>query len=137
MRVSRGISDKLTKSEKGAAAVEFALILPLLVLLVFGIIEFGRVYNIYLTVTHAAREGARIASVRNGTGATDEEIKQIVDDRSPIYITSSNVEINPGPDFKTPGQPIDVGVHYTATINIPLFGAYPVHLVSTGTMRIE
>ncbi|MBT8216030.1 MAG: pilus assembly protein, partial [Acidimicrobiia bacterium] len=41
------------KRESGAAMVEFALILPLLLLLVFGTIEFGRAYNAQNTLTHA------------------------------------------------------------------------------------
>ena len=44
---------------RGAAAIEFALILPILVMLVFGIFEFGRVYNAKLTLSNAAREAAR------------------------------------------------------------------------------
>lgn len=43
--------------------VEFALILPLLLLLVFGIIQFGIIYNTKITITNAAREGARKAAV--------------------------------------------------------------------------
>lgn len=48
------------KSEDGASAVEFALVLPILLLLVFGIIEFGFIFNRWITVTHAAREGVRV-----------------------------------------------------------------------------
>ena len=44
---------------RGAAAVEFALVLPILVALLFGIIEFGRIYNAKLTLANAAREAAR------------------------------------------------------------------------------
>jgi Flp pilus assembly protein TadG len=54
----------LTKNEDGAAAVEMALVLPILLLLVFGIIEFGFIFNRYISVTHAAREGARQMAIR-------------------------------------------------------------------------
>jgi Flp pilus assembly protein TadG len=48
------------RRERGAAAVEFALLLPLLLLLVFGLIDFGRALNAQITLTQAAREGARV-----------------------------------------------------------------------------
>jgi Flp pilus assembly pilin Flp len=51
-----------TASDRGAAAVEFALLLPLLVLILFGIIDFGRALNAQITITQAAREGARALS---------------------------------------------------------------------------
>jgi Flp pilus assembly protein TadG len=58
------------RGERGAAAVEFALVLPLLVLLVFGITEFGRVYYVQTTISGAAREGARAMALQNSpTGA--------------------------------------------------------------------
>jgi hypothetical protein len=43
--------------------VEFALVLPLLLLVVFGIIDFGRALNAQITITQAAREGARLAAL--------------------------------------------------------------------------
>ena len=49
--------------EHGAAAVEFALLLPLLVLLLFGLIQFGLAFNTRIQATNAAREGARMAVV--------------------------------------------------------------------------
>ena len=51
------------RRDRGATAVEFALLVPLLLLLVFGIIDFGRALNAQITITQAAREGARLASV--------------------------------------------------------------------------
>jgi Flp pilus assembly pilin Flp len=57
-RAAKGCRD-----ESGAAAVEMALVLPVLILLVFGIIEFARAWNVRQTLTDAAREGARIAVV--------------------------------------------------------------------------
>jgi Flp pilus assembly pilin Flp len=51
------------RDEDGAAAVEFALLLPLLVLLLFGLIQFGIAFNTKIQATNAAREGARMAVV--------------------------------------------------------------------------
>jgi Flp pilus assembly pilin Flp len=58
-------------SERGAAAVEFALLLPLLVLIVFGIVDFGRAINAQITLTQAAREGARALAL----GQTDYQTR--------------------------------------------------------------
>jgi Flp pilus assembly protein TadG len=46
--------------DRGAAAVEFALLLPVVLLMVFGVIDFGRALNAQITLTQAAREGARL-----------------------------------------------------------------------------
>jgi Flp pilus assembly pilin Flp len=51
------------RGEEGAAAVEFALLLPLLVLLLFGMIQFGAAFNTRIQATNAAREAARLAVV--------------------------------------------------------------------------
>lgn len=62
----------LMARDRGAAAVEFAIMLPLLLLIVFGIIDFGRALNAQVTITQAAREGARLAALNqpNVTGRT-------------------------------------------------------------------
>ena len=52
-----------TRQEDGAAAVEFALLLPLLVLLLFGFIQFGTAFNTRIQATNAAREAARAAVI--------------------------------------------------------------------------
>ena len=49
--------------EKGAVAVEFALVLPIFLVLVLGIFEFGRGFNIQVSLSEAARESARYAAV--------------------------------------------------------------------------
>ncbi len=56
------------EADSGAAAVEFALVLPLLLLLLLGIIDFGRAYNMQLALTQAAREGVRVSAL-GGTEA--------------------------------------------------------------------
>lgn len=49
--------------ESGAVAVEFALLLPVLMLLIFGLIDFGRALNAQITLSQAARDGARLAAM--------------------------------------------------------------------------
>jgi Flp pilus assembly protein TadG len=53
--------------ERGVALVEFALILPALVLLVFGVLDFGKAINYWLDANHLANEGARWVVVKNNT----------------------------------------------------------------------
>ncbi len=59
---------RLRRAERGAVAVEFAIILPILVLLVFGIMDFGHAWYIKQIVSNASREGARYGA--RGTGST-------------------------------------------------------------------
>jgi len=59
------------RSERGASLVEFALVLPILCLLVFGIAEFGIAFNNYIAIRNGVREGARQAVVaRFGSDST-------------------------------------------------------------------
>ncbi|MCQ9163599.1 TadE/TadG family type IV pilus assembly protein [Arthrobacter sp. STN4] len=62
---------KNQRSEKGAAAVEFALVVPLLFLILFGIIDFGRAYNAQISLTQAARAAVRSLVVSNDTAKAD------------------------------------------------------------------
>ncbi len=57
------------RSERGAELVEFALVLPLLLVLIGGIIDFGFLFQRYEVVTNAAREGARLRSLAGYTDA--------------------------------------------------------------------
>lgn len=56
------------RAERGAAAVEFALVLPILLLIMLAIIEFGRAYNAQISLTHAARETARYMAIDKDWG---------------------------------------------------------------------
>ena len=58
------------RSERGAELIELALVLPILLLVIAGIVDFGLLMQRYLTINNAAREGARIA-VLPGYGLTD------------------------------------------------------------------
>jgi len=80
------------RSEQGAQLVEFALVLPLLLLILLGIAEFGFVFQRYEVVTNAAREGARIAVLPGYTSAD-------VQARVAAYLSSGRVPTtltNPG-----------------------------------------
>jgi Flp pilus assembly protein TadG len=60
------------RRQRGATLVEAALILPVLFALVFGILEFGRILNMYQAMTDAAREGARFGSAPCQSGDTGQ-----------------------------------------------------------------
>lgn len=64
-----------TKKDKGAAALEFALILPLLLMLMMGIVEFGRAYNIVVSLQGAAREGARELALQKTASEVQTAVK--------------------------------------------------------------
>lgn len=67
-------------TDRGQALVEFALVVPMLVIMIVGIIEFGRAWMHYQVLTDAAREGARNAVIHN-VDVTDAEIFQTIRDR--------------------------------------------------------
>jgi Flp pilus assembly protein TadG len=52
-----------SRTERGAVAVEMAILLPVLILLLFGMLEFGRALNTQATLNHAAREGVRVMAI--------------------------------------------------------------------------
>jgi Flp pilus assembly protein TadG len=77
--------------DRGAAAVEFALLLPLLLLIVFGLIDFGRALNAQITLTQAAREGARLDAL--GRYTTSQICTRVVTAATGLSLTCSNVTV--------------------------------------------
>ena len=128
---------KVLKNEKGQAMVEFALILPVLLLLVMGIAEFGMMFNSYLSVQNATREGARIGIV----GASNEEIEERILNTSPsLKKERITITIDPGNDTRISGETLKVLVEYNYQMAVPfisiLFGGN-VNLSGESSMRIE
>lgn len=124
-------------NQRGQAMVELALILPILLLLVFGIIEFGRIYATNLMLNNAAREGARAASL----GVPDEDIMIIVQDRctylDPVKL---DIDITPLPLERAAGNPVNIEVEYPMEVNIPIISLItgdPCKISSRVTMRVE
>ncbi len=115
-------------TDRGSTLVETALMLPLLVLLVFGVVEFGRAYNAQVTLTHAAREGVReLALTRDSTAAASRAVSAATSlDASSLSVTTTSC--GPGEDAK-------LKVSYPFTYDIPLFGQSTITLTGEGVMR--
>jgi Flp pilus assembly protein TadG len=78
---------KIRRSESGASAVEFALLLPLLMMVLFGIIEFGFALYRQAILTNASREGARLGIVQSIPAITNAQIDAAIDN----YLTSAGI----------------------------------------------
>ena len=74
--------------DSGATAVEFALLLPMLLLIIFGVIDFGRALNAQVTLTQAAREGARLDALGQSNAAVVSRTETAA---SGLSLNSSNV----------------------------------------------
>lgn len=65
------------RNDRGQSLTEFALTAPLLMLLILGLVDFGRAWNAYQALTDAARLGARVAVVDNG--ASEQDVRNAID----------------------------------------------------------
>jgi Flp pilus assembly protein TadG len=125
--------------ERGASAVEFALVAPLLILLVFGIVEFSITYNRQQGLHAAAREGARIASLPQTTSS--EITSRVMDALDGVPLEGSpTITITPGgsqPCNLRSGQTVTVVVRATTDLDIPLWGQQALTLTGRGEFRCE
>jgi Flp pilus assembly protein TadG len=107
------------------------IFLPILVIVLFGIFEFGLAYRDYLAITHAAREGARMAAV----GEFSES--EVVARAYPVKPSAISVSYLSADGTARHGAPVEVVVAYDRPLHIPLFSTTIVHLASKARMRIE
>jgi hypothetical protein len=138
----------LHRCEAGVALVEFALVLPLLLVILFGMLDFGKAFNYWIDETHLANEAARWAVVNKnpGGGTLQEYIQQQADTPELRNGGTSSV---PGPlqiCISFPNGSANVGdpVHVTAssTYNwLPLIGnrigITQTTITGSATMRLE
>jgi len=134
----RSITRGLRRGERGQEYLEFAIIVPILVLVIMGIVDFGRVLNTWLVVTHGAREGARVAAV----GWDDNAVKARVDEVTAGLVVDVDI-LPPVVD----GQRTEAGnpVTVTATTSVTLtsgwiagiFGVNNVPVAAAGIARYE
>ena len=108
--------------------VEAALVIPILVLLLFGTVEFSRAYNAQITLTHAAREGVRTYAItkdfNQGRDAAINAATSLPGGSLTVTATACNS-----------GDPVEMTVSYPHTYDIPLFGSDTITLTGTGVMR--
>jgi Flp pilus assembly protein TadG len=129
--------------EGGQALIEFALITPFLLMMLIGIIEFGRAWNLHQVVTDASREGARKGAIWDPT-ITENDVRTVVLQRlgaagvPPAAVTVTMNNVLGGTD--TPLN-VRVSVPYRFMFFGPLvgwtLGQRDIQLVASTTMRNE
>lgn len=109
--------------EGGAAAVEFALILPVLLMLVGGVIDFGNMYYNQILMSNAARDGARLIASNPATGGWSTTYIQtrISNSASPLSVNSAATSWNCG----TSGATVTVTVTRTTPFKWTILGFLP------------
>lgn len=127
--------------DTGAAAVEFALVLPVLLLILFGIIDFGRAFNAQITLTQAAREGVRAYALSGNASDGDARAKEAVQG------TPLAGAISTSTTGCTTGNPTTLTATYQFSYVTPVSGimtllgadalANPVTMTSRATMRCK
>ncbi|MPV37015.1 TadE family protein [Georgenia subflava] len=122
------------QDERGAAAVEFALVVPLLILLVLGIAEFGRAYHLQTTLSGAAREGVRVMALQDDAAAARATARAAAPG---LDLTDTQIEVSPSSCAVSATSPV---AQATVTVTYPMdfiTGAFGADLTLTGkgTMR--
>ena len=104
--------------EKGQALVEFTLLLPIFLLLLFAIIDFGMGFYSWITVTNSAREGARLGAVM----ATEQQIVDRVYQTSDLPNEATKMTVTVTGAQGQPGESVVVKVDYDYDLITPLAG---------------
>lgn len=126
----------MIKKQNGQGIVEMALSITFLLFLVFGIIDFGRIFSAYLTLNHASREAARVASV----GGSNEDILRTAVGATDV-MSSELVKVNISPESgRARGEFVTIAISYPVTLSTPILDRIvpnPFQLENETTMRIE
>jgi len=125
------------RSEHGQTAVEFALVAPILIALLLGVVQAGMAFHNYLSVTDAARAVARKAILVRFTPLSQDDINQIAYNASPDLDRSQlSATLTPDPNdpnFPTAGDLVTVTVTYP--YHLQLFGIPVIDGTLTSTMK--
>ncbi|MCX2748194.1 pilus assembly protein [Arthrobacter sp. MI7-26] len=133
---------KAKQKERGAVAVELAIVLPLLLLILIGIIEFGRVLNVQVSLTQAAREGARYAAIHykdsnpDVTGAAQNAAPSLSGLGMTVTNNASSCSSVPTPNVTVTTRislPSLTGFLNGGAFGIP--GIFPLSMTGVGVMK--
>ena len=133
----RRLSRVQGRSQNGQAIVEFALVLPILMAILLGIIQFGILYNNYVTLTDAARAGARKAAVsRHGNPSTAgcNTARNSASSLDQAKLTCSVATVGP---LDRPGADATVTLTYPYSISLLGIAVKAGNLQAKTTERIE
>ena len=123
------------RSQKGQSLTEFALALPILVLLLFAVIQFGITFNNYVTLTDATRAGARKAAVgRRLTNPQSTVIQAVRNSATDLVQSKLNVTVT---STWQPGADVSVTATYPYSIKLLGLPLKSGSLKSTTTERVE
>jgi Flp pilus assembly protein TadG len=122
-------------SERGAVAVEFAILAPVLVMLLLGIMEFGRAYNAQASLSAAAREGVRVMAISNDPVASRTAAKNTAASLQPALVDTNiafkNLDI-PTSSSCAAGTQMSVTITYTLSTMTGIAG--PFSMTGKGAM---
>jgi type II secretory pathway pseudopilin PulG len=128
--------------DRGAVAVEFALIASLLVMLIFGIVEFGTAYSQYQVFQNAARQGARAGAVRGTSSKIDQAVSEAsagyeLSNPPAITVNDSAPASDPPCDDTSVGEDLKVSWNQVFTIDIPFLPDMSATVNIRGVFRCE
>lgn len=131
--MTTGAGRRRRSRDAGQATVELALALPLVAVLLLVIAQVGLVVRDQVLVVHAAREGARAASVQSSSGAAAAEAERAV--RAAVPLERDRLRV----DTSSSGGLVRVTVRYRAPVDLPLIGVFlqDVDLEATSVMAAE
>lgn len=131
------ITLRILKNQDGQSVVEFAIILPVLLLIIMGIVQFGMLIGSYLTLENAAREAARAGII----GSTNAEVRLVITSTSPnLEPGKLTIAIAPSEGSRTSGSTLTVNLTYNYDLTIPIISSLfnnTVVLNAETSMRIE
>jgi Flp pilus assembly protein TadG len=129
---------RLTGDRRGGAAVEFAFIIPIAILLTVGAIEVARAVSVQASISQAAKETVRFASVRgsaSGAAATEAELEAMAVQLAELANASTSAAVSWSPD-NSPGSVVNVDMQTTFTPVALPFGPSSYTFTSTASMTI-